>query len=105
MLFFKGGIQRFADMEAIIKDNDACCKAVVNFWQIIKSTTRITLKNSLSSFQPPINILVPQIFRISSFNATITYFVLSTYRIIIMYYTALRFIILCISSYLEFAYI
>jgi hypothetical protein len=49
--------------------------------------------------------LVPQIFRISSFNATITYFVLSTYRIIIMYYTALRFIILCISSYLEFAYI
>lgn len=42
MHFFKVGIQGFADMETIIKNNDACSEAVVNFWQIIKSITRIT---------------------------------------------------------------
>jgi hypothetical protein len=102
--FFKGRIQSFAGTEAIIKYNYACSEAVVNLWQIIKSITRIALKNSVSSVQPLINILVPQSFRNSSFSTTITYFVLSKYYIIMMYYSALRFI-LCISSYLEFAYV
>lgn len=58
MLFFKGGIKRFADMEVINTNNDASSKAVVNFGQIFKSKARLALKKSWSSVHPPINILV-----------------------------------------------
>jgi len=46
MLFFKGGIKRFADMEVINTNNDASSKAVVNFGQIFKSKARLALKKS-----------------------------------------------------------
>ena len=87
------------------KNNDACSKAVVNFGKIFKSKARIPLKKSLSSLQPPINILVPKSLKNASFNNTITYFVLSKYRIIIIYYSALGFIILCLRYYFGFAYL
>ena len=87
------------------KNNYACSKAVVNFGKIFKSKARIPLKKSLSSLQPPINILVPKSLKNASFNNTITYFVLSKYRIIIIYYSALGFIILCLRYYFGFAYL